>query len=141
MKKILTFLLAAVMVVGTAAGCTSSGGGTSGKDADGEYTFNVFTNRVQPDPNSQIMQEVQKQLGCKIKVTAVPDTNYDTQLNLLIAGGNTPDIYGSGYLTQTTLKAAATITPEQLQQNCPEIWSDFQNKCQLAGLEPDKKSP
>ena len=129
MKKLLCLLLAAVTVFG-AAGCSKSEDSASNK----EYTVNVFTMRVSPDPESSIMQEIQEKLGCKLNVSAVPDNDYQSKLNLLITSGDIPDIYGSNNLT--TYKAAATLTEDLIKKNCPEIYSDFLNTCEFAGVTP-----
>jgi ABC-type glycerol-3-phosphate transport system substrate-binding protein len=131
MKRLLCIALAAALAV-SFGGCSPKGG------SGGEYTFNVFTMRVTPDPNSSIMQELQQKLGAQIRVTAVPDADYITQLNLRITSGDIPDIYGSNPDSKTTLKAAAALTIDQVKENCPEIYQDFLNNCETAGYNPEK---
>ena len=130
MKKKLSVLMVVVLLFGI-VGCTPKT-----DNADGDYTVSVFTMRVTPDSNSPVMKELQEKLGVKLRVTAVPDTDYDSKLNLLITSGDTPDIYGAG--SQTTLKAAAEITLDMIKENCPEIYDDFLLSCEAGGIKPEK---
>ena len=130
MKKI-CLMVAFAMVFGT-VGCIPGGN----DDVEGQHTVNVFTMRVSPDPRSSIMQEIQEKLGGQIRVSAVPDADYDTQLNLRIAAGNTPDIYGGG--SQTTLKAAATLTVDMIKDTMPEIYEDFLLSCAHMEANPER---
>ncbi|MDR0406168.1 MAG: extracellular solute-binding protein [Clostridiales bacterium] len=142
LKKVFCFVLAAAIAVG-AAGCAEQGSsGVVGSIVDGkyvppeatDYTVNVFTMRVSPDSESEIMREIQERLGCKIIVSAVPDNDYDSKLSLFVASKDMPDVYGSGPID--AFKAGATLTEELIAQNCPDIYEDFLNTCEVAQVTP-----
>ncbi|UKS29481.1 extracellular solute-binding protein [Paenibacillus sp. HWE-109] len=91
-----------------------------------DYTADVFTIRIQPDPKSEVMKQVNEKLGLKLNVTAVPDADYDTKLNLFIASGQMPDVYG-GYTNSSDalFDSAADLTEEEIKQYAPKTYASF----------------
>jgi putative aldouronate transport system substrate-binding protein len=137
--------LALVMTSSIAiAGCSSSSKGEQTPSSQSaqpnqpkkNYTVNVFTKRIQPNPDSEVMKQVNQKLGLNLKVTAVPDDDYNTKLNLFIASGDMPDIYG-GYTNSTdqVFDSAATITEDEVKQYAPQIYKSFLDR---AGNQKDK---
>ncbi|QAY66974.1 extracellular solute-binding protein [Paenibacillus protaetiae] len=148
MKKVKWYAAPLALIVAGAialSGCSSSNNGGSGSadsnppsaspadqasakpdSSKKNYTVNVFTNRIQPDPNSAVMKEVNEKLGLNLKITAVPDADYDTKLNLFVASGEMPDVYG-GYTSSSDalFDTAATITEDEVKQYAPNIYASF----------------
>ncbi|MBW7453017.1 extracellular solute-binding protein [Paenibacillus sepulcri] len=141
----LSMVIAGTIVI---SGCTSSNNNKNqaaepaGQAADtqssqtkNDYTVNVFTTRIQPDPNSEVMKQVNEKLGLNLKITAVPDADYDTKLNLFVASGDMPDVY-SGYTSSSDalFNTAANLTEDEVKQYAPNIYASFVSR---AGAQKD----
>lgn len=127
--KITALLLASTMALGACTGC--SGKSTKSDTTTKQYTISVFTTRVQPEANSQIMQKIEQKLGQKIEVTAVDDTDYATKLNLYIASQQMPDIYQATFTADgstNAMKASATLTESDLKTYMPDTYKTFTNR-------------
>lgn len=134
--KLVSAALALVMAGGVAlTGCSSSSDNAQNPSTQPSsqtsqpkknYTVNVFSNRIQPDANSEVMKQVNEKLGLTLNVTAVPDADYNTKINMFIASGEMPDVFG-GYVNsnKTLFDSAATLTEDEIKQYCPNIYQSF----------------
>lgn len=136
-KHIFSIALATAILTSFLSSCSGSNQSSqesvqqSSQEAKKDYTISIFTMRVTPDSNSEIMQQIQEKLGVKLEVTAVADADYFTKLNLFIASDQMPDVY-SNYATGTgaveSMKAAATITEKELMTYMPDSYQTFADR-------------
>lgn len=131
LKKAITLLLTVCMLAGY---------GMVGASAEApKETISIFTTRVTPDPKSEAMQQLMEKLGVNLDVFAVPDADYATKLNLFIASSDLPDVYAastSGDLNP--LRAAATISIEDVKEYAPDIYALMEKRAANLGMSLDK---
>ncbi|UKS29483.1 extracellular solute-binding protein [Paenibacillus sp. HWE-109] len=120
----LSFVMAGVTIV---SGCSSSSDGKEqASQSIKDNTVHIFTTRIQPDPKSEVMKQINEMLGLQFNVTAVPDADYDTKLNQFIASGQMPDVYGGYTFSSDALfDSAADLTEEEIKQFAPHIYASF----------------
>jgi putative aldouronate transport system substrate-binding protein len=130
-KSISGLLVLSVLAAALAA-CSS----TNNESTEEKTTVKVFTTRIQPNPNSEVIKQVNEKLGVNLKITAVPDAEYETKLNLFVASGEMPDVYG-GYITSSKalFDSAADLTEEEIKQYMPNIYASFVSR---AGDQKDR---
>ncbi|OPH55980.1 hypothetical protein BC351_29230 [Paenibacillus ferrarius] len=141
----LTVLTASAIVV---TGCSSSNNVKSSSEPSQtnqanqtsqpkkDYSIEVFTTRIQPDPNSEVMKKVNEKLGLHLKITAVPDDDYDTKLNLFLASGEMPDMYGGNLSsTDALFNSAADLTEDEIKTYAPNVYASFVSR---AGAQKDQ---
>ncbi|WP_245642234.1 extracellular solute-binding protein [Nonomuraea candida] len=75
-----------------ASACSGTGGGTSGQADDGTITFMTQLFGTAPNPQGELHQAVEKFLGKKIRVTWVPNADYQEKVNVTLASDNIPDV-------------------------------------------------
>ncbi|MEV5327801.1 extracellular solute-binding protein [Nonomuraea sp. NPDC052634] len=76
-----------------ASACSGTGaGGDSGQADDNTITFMTQLFGTAPDPQGELHQAIEKFLGKKIKVTWVPNAEYQEKVNVTLASDNIPDV-------------------------------------------------
>jgi putative aldouronate transport system substrate-binding protein len=125
-KSVSASLVLTTAAVAVLAGCSTSSTDTTKKEKTERPTINIFTTRIQPNPNSEVIRQLNEKLGVDLKITAVPDADYDTKLNLFVASGEMPDVYG-GYITSSKalFDSAASLTEDEVKQYAPNIYASF----------------
>ncbi|WP_282936137.1 extracellular solute-binding protein [Paenibacillus sp. RC67] len=129
-------LFMAVTVVASACSSSAPNGASNEDTGQKKYSADVFTIRIQPDPTTEVMKKVNEKLGnVNLKITAVPDDDYNTKLNLFMASGEMPDVYG-GYISSSDalFNSAADLTEEEVKQYAPNIYASFVSR---AGSQKD----
>jgi ABC-type glycerol-3-phosphate transport system substrate-binding protein len=133
-NKTLALLLCALLFASV-----PSGFGSTVLASEPTTTISIFTTRVTPDQKSEAMVRLQERLGVKLDVTSVPDADYNTKLNLFIASSDLPDVYGAAPNgDQNAMRAAASITVDEIQEYAPDIYSLFATRAEQVGLSIDK---
>ena len=86
----------AAVVASTAllvSACSSGGGDAEGgKDVGNELTVMAPLFGTAPDPNGELQQAIEKQIGKKLKITWVPNADYGDKTNVTLASDNIPDV-------------------------------------------------
>lgn len=103
-KKVLSVILAAVMVAGLAsmAGCGGSSGGGTGKKG-GTIRFLNWYDPAERDGEQEAIDKFESESGIKVNVEVVSYEEYYQKLSAMIATGDAPDVcrlknYGTNYL-------------------------------------------
>lgn len=109
-KRWISGLMASAVLI-MAAGCGASGsqqGSASTASPDGgkpkepvKLSMLISGNGVPPADKNFILQQMKKDLNANIELTAI-EAEYDTQLNVKMAGGTPPDLFGiNGVINET----------------------------------------
>lgn len=103
-------------------------------------TFSILTIRITPNPDSEVMRLMTELLGVALDITGVNDSRYEEQLNMLLASGKSPDIFGVelGAKSADTLRAATTITLEEVQTWMPDVWATIEQRAAANGVPIDR---
>ncbi|KRF18434.1 hypothetical protein [Paenibacillus sp. Soil787] len=122
-KNGLSAILATVIVSGMLAGCSTSSAPktqeTNKPAGQKKYTINIYTSRIQPNPDSEAMKTISQKLGQDLKVTAVPDApDYEQKLNLYYASNDLPDVF-SPYTEDIKKNGTAKFTEDDLKKYMP----------------------
>lgn len=97
----------------------------------------ILTTRITPNQDSEVMRRIDELLGVHLKITGVSDSQYDEQLNMLLASGKSPDVFGVGVgntTSDTLLRAAATITADELKTWMPDVWATIEQRAEAQDI-------
>ncbi|NFG42026.1 carbohydrate ABC transporter substrate-binding protein [Clostridium botulinum] len=94
MKKTLSTVLAASLLLGTVAGCSSNAGNNAKKDGEGK-TVKVFQLKVEiNDQLNELAKKYEDETGVKVDITSVGGgADYGASLKAEFAKGTEPDIF------------------------------------------------
>ncbi len=149
--RLLSVMMAAVMVVGALTGCGGSDGasgdgaegtqanasGDSGETADGVEEFTIATVRwtdAWPNEfmNEGIMKELEEKHNIKINWQVYYNSDWTEQKSLLLASGDLPDaFFGSICLTETDVaqnKDYFVELTEGIEKNMPNLTAIFEKE-------------
>ena len=149
--RLLSVMMAAVMVVGALTGCGGSDGasgdgaegtqanasGDSGETADGVEEFTIATVRwtdAWPNEfmNEGIMKELEEKHTIKINWQVYYNSDWTEQKSLLLASGDLPDaFFGSICLTETDVaqnKDYFVELTEGIEKNMPNLTAIFEKE-------------
>ena len=136
LRKSVTVLLTAVLLASTLTGCASKNGGSNGKDgANGDkktLSYGMTLASAWKDRHSSFTdlplgKELQERTGYNLKMVHVED---NTAMNLLLAGGDFPDIIGFNWQLAYTGGEPKAIedgviygmSEEFVKENAPDYW-------------------
>ncbi|KRF18427.1 hypothetical protein [Paenibacillus sp. Soil787] len=128
-RKLIAVSFASMLVAGTLAGCVTSSTSTKGSEAtptaavQKKYDIKVFTTRIQPNPDSDVMKKVQEKLGQNLIVTAAPDAEYNNKMNLLYASNDLPDVFNVNGNDEILKNATAKFTEDEFKKYMPDIYA------------------
>lgn len=110
-KRSIAVLLAAALAAGTLAGCSGQSGPTADKETKAQTQVGKENQEKQPqqeeplkiqmtvrlfdqvpDMNNTYWQEYQKRTNTQLKVEWIPDGDYKTKLNLILASKQIPEV-------------------------------------------------
>lgn len=99
MKKMLSLLLAVVMLTSMLVGCGAKESGGSGGDKSEPLSFSVMTVDFGEDPTGKLIHEewlnlMEEKMGREINIDwqFVPMNDYGTKLQLVLSSGKIPDV-------------------------------------------------
>ncbi|WP_246147877.1 extracellular solute-binding protein [Nonomuraea turkmeniaca] len=78
-----------------ASACSGTGGGGGGESNQADANTITFMTKLfgtAPNPQGELHQAIEKFLGKKIKVTWVPNADYQEKVNVTLASDNIPDV-------------------------------------------------
>ncbi|MEV1170916.1 extracellular solute-binding protein [Nonomuraea sp. NPDC049784] len=78
-----------------ASACSGTGGGGGGESNQADANTITFMTQLYgtaPSPQGELHQAIEKFLGKKIKVTWVPNADYQEKVNVTLASDNLPDV-------------------------------------------------
>lgn len=116
---------------GASAGAEASAGGTGDQkawtDDDSAVITILMDGANTPDERNIVIEELEKQTGTKINMVYVPQGDYDTKLNTMIAADNAPDIFWCKDLSSAEdYKAAGIIAnvEDVLKEFAPNVMEE-----------------
>jgi putative aldouronate transport system substrate-binding protein len=124
-SKLVVFLIVLTLIGGALAGC-SSGNSNSGSDTTKTNTDSKSNNtggdqkaeepleitmllslfEEVPDMNNAFWVEFQKRTNTKLNIEWVPDGDYDTKMELILASGDLPDVMFVRKVNSPTIQSA-----------------------------------
>ena len=122
-------ILATLLLSGALTGCdafTSSPRNiaeTTKPIVQKKYDIKVFSTRIQPNPDSEVMRQVQEKLGQNLIVSSVPDINYADKMNLLYASNDLPDVFSVFWNDDILKNATAKFTEEDFKTYMPQSYA------------------
>ncbi|SFD23419.1 ABC transporter substrate-binding protein [Clostridium uliginosum] len=95
MKKTLSTVLVASLLLGTVVGCSSSNSGKTAKAAGGDKTIKIFQLKVEiNDALQKLAKKYEEEKGVKVEVTSVGGgADYGASLKAEFQKGTEPDIF------------------------------------------------
>lgn len=127
-KRMIVASLAAVMLVGTLAGCSGKDNKSSASDSpttpmSKNYNFKMLGMRLTPNKDSEIMKKFNENLGGHtLEVTGVPDPDYLGKIQLLLSAQDLPDIFLTWSNQIVLEKATAKFTEDEFKQYMPDVY-------------------
>lgn len=99
-------------------------------------TVSILTIRITPDPDSEVMHQISELLDLNLKITGVSDYRYEEQLGILLSSGQAPDVFGVGVgsAASNMLRAAATITVDELKTWMPDVWATIEQRAKANNI-------
>lgn len=155
-KKVLSIIIAAVLLMGTAAGCGKNGvENQGGKPADGQksgtdeevLTYTIATVRWTDSwpvdfLESGYMKELEEKHGIKINWQVYYNSDWSEQKSLLLASGDLPDaFFGSICLKDTDLAQNKPYFLELtglINENMPNLTAVFEKEPELLARAKDR---
>ena len=146
--KLLTVVLAAAVSVGL-VGCTSNDAPESDQSGtlspSNPTTLSVWITSAQqaPAPDNKITKLLKDKLGVTLKYEIVTPDNEDQKIGVMLAGGQYPDLIGTGDLKQRFLQGGALLRLDDMlatgtYPNLAAHVKDDIKKMSYAGDEVDK---
>ncbi|MDE7245847.1 MAG: extracellular solute-binding protein [Oscillospiraceae bacterium] len=123
LKRLSALLLSAVMVLSLLAGCGGSNDNDGGVDADGIVTLTLFDkNSGSKTFTDQVAEKIMADTGVRLSVEN-PSGDPGEKLNLMLAGGNYPDIVlmGQGEIVNRYIEAGALVELDDYIAQYPNI--------------------
>ncbi|GAA0408239.1 hypothetical protein GCM10009541_59200 [Micromonospora gifhornensis] len=145
--KLSIVVLAAAVLVGL-VGCTSADNpeddsGTLTPSDPTTFTVWITSSQQAPAPNNKITKLLKDKLGVTLKYEIVTPDNEDQKIGVMLAGGEFPDLIGTGDLKQRLLQGGALRRLDDMlakgdYPNLAEHVKDDIKKMSYSGDEVDK---
>lgn len=140
MKKLLSLVLACLMLVGVLAGCgqTATDGTTAAGNDKGETTNIIWMVRSEePVHYKEVMEAVNAKLLEDLNMTLdlrfIAPGDYDTKMQMAMAGGDEWDLcftssWSNNYVGAAGKGALLELPPELLAENAPNVMATIPEK-------------